>query len=107
MNDLVFNTETKDWEVVSNKIFVREYTDNEPRLSVVYRVCCFKDQTAVKQYEADQLERIPLKHIWPVFKKDLVKEGNMTESQVFRSPYDWVPGFAQCCRTWAASQRLA
>jgi len=71
-----------EWHVFMGDKFLRKYTTNDLRVSIVYRARCFSSEMARKNYR-DELDagtaKFTVDEILNVFTKDLITKGKLTD----------------------------
>lgn len=73
---LVHGSKDDKWDLVDvNNNVIGSYPHEDVRISLVWRVHCFKDKQEIEKYK-NQKERIPLEDVLNVFKSDLKKRKN-------------------------------
>eukprot|EP00163_Fabomonas_tropica_P001901 TRINITY_DN11404_c0_g1_i1.p1 TRINITY_DN11404_c0_g1~~TRINITY_DN11404_c0_g1_i1.p1 ORF type:complete len:432 (+),score=114.06 TRINITY_DN11404_c0_g1_i1:149-1444(+) len=70
------------WVLTSNGKHLRDYTDDDLRMTIVYRAKCFKDAAEAKRYNnLPAKENMSLEYIMDTLKADLVKRGRLSKGQ--------------------------
>jgi hypothetical protein len=80
-NKLVYNAETQLWELRSDNEILREYIEDDLRITIVYRGKCFKDQEEAERYHNTE-EDMTLDGILAELSSDLLSRGAVTEEEL-------------------------